>query len=45
MLEHEMPVQQHCLEAREDRDIPILVGPARLNHADDRIREKMDGLL
>ena len=42
MLEDKMPVEQDCLNLREEAVVAVEMGPPRLHHADFRIVEVMD---
>ena len=44
LLEHEVAVEEHGLDAGEERVGAVEVAPAGLDHADPGIGEEMDGL-
>src|SRR5205085_2608750 len=45
LFEKQMAVEKHRLDASEERVAAIQMSPARLDHADFRVGEKMDGAL
>src|SRR5208282_6050720 len=45
LLNQEVPVEEHGLNARQQRVALVQMSPTRLDHSDVRVGEKLDGLL
>src|SRR4029077_2063609 len=45
LLEQKMTIQKHCLNPRQQRITAVQMPPTRLDHADLRVGEEMDGAL